>query len=393
MAKEAPGAGALVLDGMWNKSLAAVRSLGQRGIRVAVGETTRLTASHFSRYASRRLVYPSPAARPDEFLEWLEDELGKNRYALLLPTEFSTQQLIAKNLGRLNGLAAFPFPSCELAQRVHDKSWLMRFAMERGYPAPRTFFVGEDGIERLQELSETLSYPAVVKPKESSGSRGIVYVKDKAHFAGCYMGVHSRYPYPLVQEYIPPSGGGTGVAALFNMKGEPRAGFVYRRLREYPVTGGPGTLREGVRNDRLMETAFSLLKDLGWKGPAMVEFRRDPRDGVFKLLEINPRLWGSLHLSVISGVDFPYLIYRLAASGDCPEVFTYRTGVRCRWLIPGDIMHLVHAPGKAAALRKFFERSDGDDILSLRDPLPLLGRLSSLLPFLYDRDLRSLINR
>jgi len=384
--------GVLVLDGMWNKTLSAVRSLGQKGIKVAVGEATRLTTSHFSRYASRRLVYPSPTARPDAFMDWLLAELKAGSYEMVLPTEFSTQQLIARNVKHISSLTGFPFPPYELAQKVHDKAWLMKFAVQKGYPAPKTFFV--EDIEELEGIANRVSYPAVIKPKESSGSRGIMYVKDRGSFRDNYLSVHSKYPYPLVQEYIPASeGGGCGVAALFNMKGEPRAGFVYKRLREYPVSGGPSTLRESIRDERLKGTAFSILKDLNWVGPAMVEFRKDPRDNTYKLLEINPRLWGSLSLSVLSGVDFPFLLYMLAKTGDCEEVIEYRAGVRCRWLIPGDIMHLMANKDKGKALRNFFERADGYDILSLHDPLPVVGRLSSLIPFLFNREMRKLVFR
>ena len=63
----------------------------------------------------------------------------------------------------------------------------------------------------------------------------------------------------------------------------------------------------------------------------MVEFKRDARDGVSKLLEINGRFWGSLQLSVDAGVDFPHLLYRLAIEGDVEPVSTYATGVRLRW--------------------------------------------------------------
>jgi len=64
----------LILDAMWNKTLAAVRSLGRRGFYLAVGEKTRFATAIFSRYCSRRLIYPSPLSKPDEFLDWLLHE-------------------------------------------------------------------------------------------------------------------------------------------------------------------------------------------------------------------------------------------------------------------------------------------------------------------------------
>ena len=102
----------------------------------------------------------------------------------------------------------------------------------------------------------------------------------------------------LVQEYIP-NGGELGVYTLFDNQSVPRALSVQRRLRSYPVSGGPSTLRETIRNDasRLAtDIAFRLLTKMQWTGVAMVEFRIDARDGMPKLMEVNPRFWGSLQL-------------------------------------------------------------------------------------------------
>jgi predicted ATP-grasp superfamily ATP-dependent carboligase len=62
----------------------------------------------------------------------------------------------------------------------------------------------------------------------------------------------------------------------------------------------------------------------------MVEFKKDQRDGRFKLMEINPRFWGSLNLAIQSGVDFPYLFYDMALTGDCDVVLDYKVGVKCK---------------------------------------------------------------
>ena len=84
------GGRVLVLDGLWNKTVAAVRSFGRRGLFVGVGERTRFAPAMFSRYCSRRFLHPSPVIRPDDFLPALESELSANRYDVMLATEFST---------------------------------------------------------------------------------------------------------------------------------------------------------------------------------------------------------------------------------------------------------------------------------------------------------------
>jgi predicted ATP-grasp superfamily ATP-dependent carboligase len=116
----------------------------------------------------------------------------------------------------------------------------------------------------------------------------------------------------------------------------------------------------------------------------MVEFKRDARDGVAKLLEINGRFWGSLQLSVDAGVDFPYLLYQLALAGDVEPVSTYATGVRLRWWL-GDVDWLLlrlREPDRLRALREFLTpagRLARGEILRRDDPAPAVVELSQYL--------------
>lgn len=373
---------------MWNKTLAAVRSLGQKGFYLTVGEKTRFAAALFSRYCNKKVIYPSPLSDPDRFLEWLLKEVKTNHYEMIMPTEFATQILILKNRDLIEKYTRLSLADYELTKDVHNKAWLMRYAAANNHSCPKTYFV-----EDINDLRpDKFEYPLVIKPRESSGSRGIIYVKNHEGFLNAFKNVHKKYPFPLVQEYIP-NGGAYGVGALFNSKSEPRAAFIYKRLREYPVAGGPSTLRESVKNDEIKGIAIDLLKSLKWKGLAMVEFRVDARDGKPKLMEINPRLWGSLQLAILSGIDFPYLLYKMVVDGDVEPVWDYKIGVRCRWLIPGDMLHFISNIKKLRLTPGFFTKTDGDDIISTSDPMPVIGRLSSVLTFLFDRDMRRLIFR
>lgn len=383
----------LVLDGMWNKTLAVVRSLGKRGFYVAVGEWTRFAASLFSRYCSKRIVYPSPMSFPNGFVEWLLREVRTNRYDMILPTELETQLLIIKNKREIERYTSIPFGDYELLSNVQDKGWLMRYAISNGYLCPKTYLLDNlDAIEDIEDIKDVIEYPIVIKPRISSGSRGILYVRKPSELLDAYRKVHKRYPYPLIQEFIP-NGGAYGVGVLFNLKSEPRASFVYKRLREYPVTGGPSTLRESVRNDEIRDIALSILKSLGWKGVAMVEFRVDQRDGRPRLMEINPRFWGSLQLALLAGVDFPYLLYKLAVDGDVKQVTDYKIGVMCRWMIPADVLHFLKNPDRFRLIPSFFDFRIRDDTISLDDPLPTIGMILSVFTFFYAREMRRLLNR
>lgn len=173
-----------------------------------------------------------------------------------------------------------------------------------------------------------------------------------------------------MQEYIP--GEGYGFFALFN-RGKPRGVFQHQRIHEFPLTGGPSTMAKSVHDQALEELGLKILKKLDWHGVGMAEFKRDSRDGKFKLIELNPKFWGSLELAIASGVDFPYLTYKMAVDGDIEPVFRYKEGVVFRWLMPGEVLYTLARPDKISAIhgfiRLFLDRSIGYDI-SLGDIKP-----------------------
>jgi predicted ATP-grasp superfamily ATP-dependent carboligase len=188
---------------------------------------------------------------------------------------------------------------------------------------------------------------------------------------------------------IPPGGDAIGVSLFMDENGKTLASFTHRRLREYPVSGGPSTLRESYHHEEAEAYAEKLLKALKFHGIAMVEFKVDPRDNVPKLMEINPRFWGSLPLAIRAGVDFPYILFcwAMKRAFDMP---VQKENVRLRNLLPGDLLYFLAKKGKVE--RGFFDfTKTSDELFTLDDPGPVLGRLLSPVAFLYDPQLRSVL--
>ena len=390
-------ASVFVTDGHWRKTLAVVRSLGQKGVQVTVGERTTLNTSFFSKYCSRRIVYPSPKRFPEQFIEFLLKEIRKNRYDCLFPMEEETLLLMAKYREEISSHVPFLVPDLQKIESVRDKGNLIRFAEEHGIPAPRTFYTSASkNIEPLLLQADSIPIPAVIKPRISSGSFGIVYVTKQEDLLPSYQKVHARYPFPLIQEWIPDGMGTYGFSALLDKRSDVKAAFIHKKIRMYPVQGGPSTLREGVCHPQIMELGISLLKALNWTGIAMAEFKVDPRDGAPKLMEVNPRFWGSLQLAITSGVDFPWLMLRLARGENFPPVLDYRVNKRCRWLLFGDILHFFKNPRRfhlEPSFFRFFDSNTSEDIFSLDDPLPVVGAAATFFTFLYDPEMKRFLEK
>jgi len=364
----------LVTDAGARNVVAAVRSLGRAGLEVVTSEQSRIALAAFSKYSSRHLVYPSPKLEPERWLDWLLQELSRGDYDVVMPMDDDTVTICSQNREQISEYSRVPVPDFATLKKAADKSQTLRIASELNIDCPKTIFIDDPG--QVESAADELGYPLVIKPRESSGSRGIVYVTDKAQLRDSYLRVHEQYPFPMLQQYIAPGGQACGVFLLFNRDSELRAVFAHKRLREFPVKGGPSTLRESIYAPELVATAVRLLEAMGWYGVAMAEFKQDPADGRFKLMEVNPRFWGSLELSILAGVDFPFLLYRMATEGDIEPVTEYKTGVRCRWLLPGDILHFLFNPKRFKLEPSFFDFSADnrhDDFLSLEDPGPGLG--------------------
>jgi predicted ATP-grasp superfamily ATP-dependent carboligase len=381
----------LVTDGHFRKSLAVVRSLGRKGIPVTVGERTFLSTSFFSKYCTRRLVYPSPQQSPSQFIEFLLREIKKKQYDCLYPMEEETLLLLAKYQSEISKYAYLLIPDLKKIEFVRDKGNLMRFAQAHGIAAPKTLYTLP-----TSSSSSTIPIPAVIKPRISSGSFGIVYVRKGEDLSSSYRNVHELYSSPLIQEWIPDGGGTFGLSALFDEASNAKAAFVHRKLRMYPIQGGPSTLAEGVEHPQIMELGLSLLKSLNWVGVGMVEFKIDPRDGIPKLMEVNPRFWGSLQLAIASGVDFPFLILKMARKEYFEPVFHYAVGKRFRWLLLGDILHFLNHPqrfGLRPSFFNFFDPNTSYSVFSKDDPLPLLGSVATFSTFLYDAEMKRFLER
>ncbi len=383
-----------ITDGHWRKSLAAVRALGRKGIKVTVGESTCLATAAFSRHCHRAVVYPSPNNRPSEFVNFLFEELSHRSYQMLLPMEDETLHLISRYHAEFSRLTYLPIVSFEKLSFAQRKDKILQMAEKHGIPIPKTWYI--DDISQINKLKNSLPYPIVIKPKKSSGAVGICYSKQPGDLMEQYLSVHQRFPYPLIQELIPQEGPGYGASFLLDERGRVKASFVHKRLREYPVTGGASTLRESVRRDDIRDMAQVLLNALNWFGVGMVEFKVDPRDNIPKLMEVNPRFWGSLSLAVQAGVNFPYLLYRMSRGESFKPVEHYQIGKRCRWLLPGDILHFIYNPKRRSLVPKFFnfwDRNTAYDIVSIEDPLPVLGRILTPLTFLYNADMKERLKK
>lgn len=355
-----------MLDGRYAMALAVVRSLGRAGLDVAVAEQPRHRGAlaFASRYCGQRLPMPDPERDGRAFAAWLRRVASAQ---VVIPVALGTVRWFAHNRAIWSGAVQALVPPPAPLELAADKARLHAHAADLGLPVPRQF-----------SLDEAVPFPAIVKYREGEAlglapDQRYRVVRGAAELETTYRRFAARQPAPLIQEFLP--GGGYGCSAVFGADGRPLAHFVHRRLREYPVSGGPSALAVSVHEPTLVAWSLRLLESLRWAGPAMVEWKRDAQGG-FRLLEINPRFWGTLPLSIAAGVDFPLLIHRSLTGGQ-PTAGDYPDGVRLRFLLRDFLAARAEGVGPGAYLRELRAQPAHEAIFARDDPRPFavyLGR-------------------
>jgi predicted ATP-grasp superfamily ATP-dependent carboligase len=381
----------LVLDGNQNQAVASVRSLAKAGHEVLVGEAGSWSKAGWSRSCRGTFCYPDPQEDDSAFVARISEMARRQPGTLVLPmTEATTLPLSAQRDSLFKSGAKLVLPSHDSVLRAFNKEETIRLAASLGIAVPNTTVLCN--AEQAREAAGTAKFPVVLKPRTSveaqPGGRMQVtgrprYARNAEELQALYLQMSPACSRILLQEFV--DGEGTGYFALMH-HGELRAEFAHRRIRDVHPTGSGSAVRISVEPDpQIRDASLAILRALNWHGVAMVEFRQVPGDpAVF--MEVNGRFWNSLPLACYAGADFPALLAQMAETGDIEKQSSFRTGVRCRWLL-GDVRHLVEVwrgapagypkpyPGRLSTLLAVMTPVPGTfhDNFQWADPLPELG--------------------
>lgn len=384
----------LVTDAERPSALAIIRSLATRGHWVAAASSETNVPAWRSRATKARVRYPSPTVDADGAVDRIAQACRSGRIDLVFPvTDDIGLPLLA---ARDEVPALVLLPDARSVRSVTDKAATLEMARRLGVPVPPTVVV--DSADEALARAPELGWPIAVKPRSSRSVRDGVVRTHSVSYAWDLTELEARVrplegdPGVLLQAFV--EGYGVGVELLLD-RGRPVASFQHRRIHEVPLSGGASSLRESVPIDPiLLDHSLRILGELAWTGLAMVEFRVGPSGPV--LMEVNGRVWGSLPLATMAGVDFPSLAVDVAL-GRPPQrsSSTYPDGLRARnlelealWIasvLLGGNDRRLPTPSRGAGLRALIGLLDPrvrDDVLRLDDPAPgavLLGRVGQKL--------------
>ena len=371
--------GVIVIQG-GRLGLSIVRSLGARGIRPVVIYQSVNEIAINSKYCSEKIKIASYAAK-EAILDVLMLNKSKWRGFLVIPGCDEALYALSFYKKELSEYYVLPVPDLETVEKILDKRKTYELADKLGIPRPQTFY--PENPEEIKEIKDQLRYPCILKPYERSRfyaafKEKLFQIHNSEELIRYYRLCHSKKIDVMISEVVPgPDSELYGYICYVTKDGKSLGHYVGRKLRQAPPSFGVGRVNMSCHDARVVSQAEVLLGGLpGFVGIAAVEFKYDPRDDKYKLMEINGRFPLSILLGTKLGINFPYLMYLDWLKNKTDPVPDYEDKVF--WIdLFSDFIYTVSALRKHEHLeiRQILEPYFAKKVFlieNFRDPIPMV---------------------
>jgi ATP-grasp domain len=350
----------LLVEEGWHSTLYLARALADAGCAVTVltANGTRAACTH-GRVAWRS----GPALGSPGFIAAVE-RLARDVDHVLPLTEAAMAALWAAGAPRV-------FPHTEPWQRrlVCDKHALVAHVAARGISTPSSVSIGSDTTG--DALVRALGLPIVIKGATGSGGRRVRIAETRAELAELLARARALDDAWIAQEHV--DGPTYLVGGVFD-RGRPIRIYAAEKLEQHPPRVGGAIRLRSTADVALVETGIAAIRELAWTGFASADLMRR-RDGSYVLLEINPRLWGSLAGALSAGVDL-FAPFAALLDGGAPEPdLGFAAGATCM-IFPRYLNAAAHR--NAAGLARAFIDLFGEQGRDWRDPRFVMHTLRRL---------------
>jgi predicted ATP-grasp superfamily ATP-dependent carboligase len=313
--------------------LSAVQSLGRKGIPVVGFTYRRDDPGLASRFCRKAVSCPDPVSSLEPFLQCLLEQRALwTQTPVLIPAEDSYIAAISERRSELAPQFRMNLSPSGTLETIQDKRRQFTAAAAAGVPIPQTF--APANLAEVRAIERALEYPAFVKGafahvfQRALGAKGFL-VQSPDELRQCYEKVFAAGVDALVQSVVEgPASSLTSVCVYYTAGGELAADFAMRKVRQSPHGFGVGTMVETVCDPEVSKLGRMFCEAIGYTGIAEIEFKRGARDGVPRLMELNPRLWEQAGLATAAGVDFPHLLYLDLHDRPLPPLQAYSEGIR-----------------------------------------------------------------
>jgi predicted ATP-grasp superfamily ATP-dependent carboligase len=379
--------GAVILGGDY-QGLGIAQSLGRKGIPVCIVDD-EFSIARFSRYVTRNIRVAN--LRDERCTVDTVLDVGRRLKLdgwVLYPTRDETVAAFSRHRSELMSIFRVPTPVWDAVQWAWDKRNTYRLAQELGIPTPRTWYPRT--VDELEAIDAEL--PLVVKP--AIKEHFIYATKAKAWRADSRTELVQRFQQALqvvgdeevmIQELVPGDGQQQFSYCAFFKEGRAWGSMVCCRRRQHPPEfGRSSTLVETVDLPIIAEYSERFLQAINYYGLVEIEYKRDPRDGQYRLLDFNARTWGYHSLGQGAGVNFPYLLF-CDQLGKTIEPVQARPGVR--WIrfvtdMPTEVLEILKGRQDLRSYLRSLKGIHKESVFSREDLMPGLMELL-LVPYLF----------
>lgn len=356
----------LLIEGRARQVLPLAKSMYQLGAEVTTYNGGKLDPGYSSKYPKRKLLAFFDAKQPERSFEALKSELEKYHYDMVIPLNDDIAIQLSKHKKELSKYTVPIVEDWDTFQFACDKLKTMQVCMGNGIPCPKTF----TSLDDFLNVESTVSYPIVVKPRIGQAAVGFHTSDNKADVEGYFQKAEQKYGPMLIQEYIPQTDIQYKCEMYVDRDGKLKAACVFAKNRWYPVDGGSSTLNTTVDRPDIVETCKLLLEKIGWKGYADIDLIQDPRDGMAKVMEINPRITGSVKICYAAGVNFSKLILQDFNGEEVDEAFNTNFGLQLRYMHT-DVLWFFKSKDRFSCKPSWFNfKNCVHQIFSWDDPWP-----------------------
>lgn len=312
-----------VVMGLSPTGLHVVRELGRHGVPV-IGVASEAQAGSASRYLIGRIVEPDPERRLNALCEMfpVSEFADKGKKPVLIPTSDQDVDLIIESSERLARHFFYQASYSDgLASQIMDKESFYEICCSQGVAFPKLW---KGTVAEIRGLRDELRFPCIIKPsriheiKELMNGKKVWVVRDANELEGILDSIPDGSVMLLAQEIVPgPESEIALYCGYFDSGSNAVQPFTARKLRQYPPGFGSASLVQSSLEPECREIAEKLLHDIGYKGIAAAEFKRDPVTGELKIIEINvrPSLWFSI--TTDAGKKPVLAAYYSLAGADC----------------------------------------------------------------------------
>ena len=298
----------------------------------------RISHGAYSRLVDKRYPVPSPvkdwlagnvqrenSVTEEAYVQAMLNICEREKIDAIFPSWDPDVYVLSKNKDRFASMGVLiPVPDYDVTLTALDKHLTIKAAEKIGFPCPRTYLYENE--EDVRNIVKEEGFPLVIKPRFTSGGKGMAIVNNMTDLFDHLKFEANGFYKPIIQEYIP-GGEKESLQFVIDTDGNPAFAFHKKRLRTFRVNSRFGTVSKSATLPPYFQQATRLMQSFGWWGAGGLEVLIDPRDGSYKLMEINARYPRQLWNRTEMGINEPGMCLDIARGKKFPTMLDYEQNV------------------------------------------------------------------